>query len=79
MQAFVDGLLVANDGSGPPAIMACLLMHHQFCLWSTLGKKDTLALYRFAVSALLPAVQRATQPSLGDRLSSSFRWACEGP
>jgi hypothetical protein len=75
LQAFVNGLLVASDGSGPPSVVGCMLLHDQFCLWSTLGGQDTTALYRLATSALFPAVQRATQPSLGQRLTSSFRYS----
>ncbi len=65
-------LLVAQVGGAVP-VQGAVLMHEQWCLWSSLDRADTAALVRLASLALLPAAHAAEQPSLGSRITSTLR------
>ena len=72
VQALVSRLLVTQV-SGAVPVQAALLMHEQWCLWSSLERDDTAALVRLASLTLLPAAHAAEQPSLGSRITSTLR------
>ena len=78
LQALMARLLIAQIGSAVPVQGALLLQEH-WCLASTLSRADTFALHQLAASALLPAVQSATQPSLNKRLTSTLGWGRTHP
>ena len=65
-------LLLAQVGGAVP-VQGALLMHEQWCLWSSLDRADTAALVCLASLALLPAAHAAEQPSLGSRITSTLR------
>lgn len=72
VQALVSRLLVAQVGGAVP-VQGALLMHEQWCLWSSLDRADTASLVRLASLALLPAAHAAEQPSLSSRITSTLR------
>lgn len=75
MQALLSALLVLPTPSvlpGAPPVAGALLYHEHWLLRSTLPLGDTAAVHRLAVTALLPAVRAAVQPTLGARLGGTL-------
>lgn len=71
MTAAVHGLashLTVTDLGDSCMVQAVMVLHDHYCLWSSLARQDTVSLYRFAVSTLVPASQG---PSMGKRLASA--------
>ena len=71
----MNRLLIAQVGGTVP-VLGALLLHEHWCVWSTLNRPDTAALYSFASAAMMPAAQAAAHPSLAQRITSSLRWPC---
>ena len=69
----MNRLLIAQIGGTVP-VLGALLLHEHWCVWSTLSRPDTAALYSFASAAMVPAAQAAAHPSLAQRITSSLRW-----
>lgn len=53
-------------------VQGVMLLHEQYCLWSSLHQRDTSALYQLVTTAMLPAAKR---PSIGKRSAGAIRGA----
>ncbi len=73
VQVLMNRLLIAQIGGTVP-VLGAMLLHEHWCVWSTLNRPDTAALYSFASAAMMPAAQAAAHPSLAQRITSSLRW-----
>jgi hypothetical protein len=79
VHSLVSRMLVMQPHGGAAPVQGALLLHNSWCLWSSLGARDTAALCALAAAALLPAVQAATQPSFGMRITSTLGSAPVAP
>ena len=70
----MNRLLIAQI-SGMVPVAGAMLLHEHWCVWSTLSRPDTAALYSFASTAMMPAAQAAAHPSLTQRITASLRWS----
>ena len=73
-QVLMKRLLIAQI-SGMVPVAGAVLLHEHWCVWSTLSRPDTAALYSFASMAMMPAGQGPAHPSLSQRITVSLRWS----
>ena len=67
----VSRLLIAAPGGGSHVVSGLLVLAGRHCLWSSMQRGDTAAVYRFAAAALLPHLK--APPSAWQLLARATR------